>query len=97
MEFHLAAVKDQTSLNIKRIGFLFSFSCTPLLGSLMRVREWHAGQVTVVTEAADQQGDTVQLLASVLQADILRFSQLSLLHWPLWRGVVVWPVCGKNS
>ena len=97
MEFHLAAVKDQTSLNIKRVGFLFSFSCTPLLGSLMRVREWHAGQVTVVTEAADQQGDTVQLLASVLQANILRFSQLSLLHWPLWRGVVVWPVCGENS
>ena len=88
---------DVTEHHAHWFSLFFSFSCTPLLGSLMRLREWHAGQVTVVTEAADQHGDTVQLLASVLQANILHSSQLSLLHWPLWRGVVVWPVCGGSS
>ena len=77
--------------------FCRCFSGTHLLGCLMRLREWHAGQVTMVTEAADQQADMGRLLASVLHANVLRSSQLSpAQRRPLWRGVLVWPVRGVN-
>ncbi|XP_076449936.1 mdm2-binding protein-like isoform X2 [Babylonia areolata] len=67
-------------------------SCLLTVGALLRLREWHKGQVRIVADGDEQQDGVMQTLCAVLHATFLHPDQLcSCARWPVWRGDLVWP------
>ncbi|KAK7500337.1 hypothetical protein BaRGS_00008560, partial [Batillaria attramentaria] len=65
-------------------------SFTQTVGACMRLREWHGAHVSLVVPRDEHQDGSLQLLKSVLHADVQLDDQLQPMFHPQWRGVLTW-------